>query len=108
MVHLLESLPDSYMLVTAFEANAEVPKIEIVTKCLLHEESKPKDRVALGIESETKAMTGQHRWKGKGPKRHHCGHFGHIRRTCRELTSRTNDSNKKRIGKQNIKHTMNR
>lgn len=33
VVHLLASLPDSYgMLVTALEANAEVPKMEIVTE----------------------------------------------------------------------------
>ena len=45
VVHLLASLPDSYgMLVTALEANAEVPKMEIVTERLLHEESKLKER----------------------------------------------------------------
>ena len=33
VVHLLASLPDPYnMLVTALEANAEVPKMEIVTE----------------------------------------------------------------------------
>ena len=38
VVHLLASLPDPYnMLVTAPEANAEVPKMEIVTERLLHE-----------------------------------------------------------------------
>ena len=42
-----------------------------------------------------KAMTGQHRWKGKGPKFHHCGRFGHIRRNCRELTRGRNDPNQK-------------
>lgn len=44
VVHLLASLPDSYsMLVAALEANTEVPKMEIVIECLLHEESKLKD-----------------------------------------------------------------
>ena len=37
VVHLLASLPDSFnMLVTALEANAEVPKMEVVTERLLH------------------------------------------------------------------------
>ena len=41
VVHLLASLPDSYnMLVTALEANAEVPQMEVVTERLLHEERK--------------------------------------------------------------------
>ena len=41
VVHLLASLPDSYsMLVAALEANTEVPKMEIVTERLLHEERK--------------------------------------------------------------------
>ena len=43
VVHLLASLPDSFnMLVTALEANAEVPKMEVVTERLLHEEQKVK------------------------------------------------------------------
>ena len=69
--------------------------MEIVTERLLHEESKLKDRVAGGMEGEMKAMTGQHHWKGKGPKCHHCGRFGHIRRNCRDLTRGRNDSNQK-------------
>ena len=48
VVHLLTSLPDSYnMLVTAFEANVEVPKFEVVTERLLHEERKLKERVQM-------------------------------------------------------------
>ena len=39
VVHLLASLPDSYnALVTALEASEKVPKMEIVTERLLHEE----------------------------------------------------------------------
>ena len=46
VVHLLASLPETYdMLVTALEANAEVPKMELVTERLLHEERKLKGRV---------------------------------------------------------------
>ena len=44
VVHLLASLPDSYnMLVTALEANADVPQMEVVTERLLHKERKQKD-----------------------------------------------------------------
>ena len=39
VVHLLASLPESYsVLVTALEASSEVPKMEVVTERLLHEE----------------------------------------------------------------------
>ena len=46
VVHLLASLPDSFnMLVTALEANSEaVPKMDIVTERLLHEERKMKEK----------------------------------------------------------------
>ena len=44
VVHFLASLPDLYyMLVTALEACAEVPKMETVTKRLLHDERKLAD-----------------------------------------------------------------
>ena len=68
VVHLLASLPDSYgMLVTALEANAEVPKMEIVTERLLHEESKLKERAVEETGLEIKAMTSQHRASRGGP-----------------------------------------
>ena len=45
VVHLLASLPESFnVLVTALEANPEVPKMDIVVERLLHEERKLKDR----------------------------------------------------------------
>ena len=84
VVHLLASLPDSYnMLVTAFEANVEVPKFEVVTERLLHEERKLKERADVRGRSE-RAMTGQQRSKAKGVKCHHCGKFGDIRRNSKE------------------------
>ena len=45
-VHLLASLPDSYdMLVTALEAQSEsVPKWELVTERLIHEELKLQEK----------------------------------------------------------------
>ena len=83
MIHLLASLPKSYyMLVTALEALPEVPEIEVVTESLLHEERKQKD---TDSRVEVKAMTSKHRYNGKGPKCHHCGKYGHMKRECREL-----------------------
>ena len=44
-VHLLASLPENYqMLVTALEANAEVPQLELVTERLINEERKIKEK----------------------------------------------------------------
>ena len=44
VVYLLASLPESYnVLVTALEANSEVPKMEVVTERPLHKEQKFKD-----------------------------------------------------------------
>lgn len=61
---MLASLPDSYsMLVTALEVNMEVPKFEVVTERLLHEEQKPKEGAGDGARSE-RAMTGKQRSKG--------------------------------------------
>ena len=73
VVHLLASLPDSYsMLVTAVETNADVPKMELVTERLLHQERKGKCR---GDDaSSEKAMTTKQAFK-KGPKCHHCGKY---------------------------------
>ena len=67
VVHLLASLPESYdMLVTALEACPDVPKLEVVTERLLHEESKQKVKEAAG-DDEVKAMASKHRKSGKGP-----------------------------------------
>ena len=42
---LLASLPGSYnVLVTALEANSEVPKMDLVTERLLHKENKIQNR----------------------------------------------------------------
>ena len=81
---LLASLLESYnVLGTALEANEAVPRMEVVTERLLHEERKLKERVG-SERSRQEAMTGKQRPKGKGPKGHHCGKFGHIRRNCNE------------------------
>ena len=85
VIHLLASLPDSFnMLVTALEANPEVPKMEVVTERLLHEERKLKERADAG-ESSDKALTVEQQPRRKGPQCHHCGKFGHIKCNCYDL-----------------------
>ena len=82
MVHLLASLPDSYcVLVTALEACAEVPKMEIVTERLLHEGRKLTDS-----ESSEKVMAARHQ-KSWDPKSYKCHKLGHIKRDCLERDS---------------------
>ena len=108
VVHLLANLPESYdMLVTAFEASPEVPKLEIVTEGLLHEETKQRDKESSTIE--VKAITSKHQISRKGPKSYHCGRFGRIKRECRILLEHpgknqdnrtTSYSNKKLLRKQ--------
>ena len=105
VVHLLASLPESYnMLVTALEASVEVPKLELVTERLLHEERKLRDREGATAGS-VKAMTVKQPYK-KGPKCHYCKRFGHIRRNCRKFAQDNKpDSNEKE--KSSVKHRAN-
>ena len=95
VVHLLASLPESYdILVTALEASVEVPKMEIVTERLLHEERKIKEKHGSETSDGMKAMFVNRQSKGKGPKCYQCGKFGHIKRNCRELNSPKLDDDK--------------
>ena len=86
VVYLLASLPDSYeMLVTALEANTEVPNMETVIERLLHEERKIKEKDQGSLpsgDSKEEAMTLKH--KKRGPRCHFCNRFGHIQRNCHE------------------------
>ena len=105
VVYLLASLPDSFsMLVTALETNAEVPKMELVTERLLHEERKVKGR---GDDaSSEKAMTAKQAFK-KGPKCHHCGKYGHIRRNCRKFAQEKKSGSNEGDRTRSVKHQAN-
>ena len=96
VVHLLASLPDSYnVLVTALEASEDVPKMEVVTERLLHEERKLKERAGTSASVE-KAMNLKQRPKRKVLRCHHCGKLGHIKRNCRELNGENSSRKEKR------------
>ena len=75
------------MLVTALEANADVPKMEVVTERLLHEETKQKERGTCEVSTEVKAMFTNQQHKYKGLKCYQCGKFGHIKRYCKDIKS---------------------
>ena len=114
VVHLLASLPESFnMLVTALEANPEVPKMENVTERLLHEEQKTKDREEIEGGC-TKAMTAHNNF---GQKKkftcHYCGKPGHFKRNCRKLAFELANANEKgnKSGfkaKKEVKHKANK
>jgi hypothetical protein len=80
VVHLLASLPDSYdMLVTALEAQSEiVPKWELVTERLIHEELKVRDKSdsTRSYGDGRKALTASSQKHPKGTKSYKC-HFCH-------------------------------
>jgi len=89
VVHSLASLPESYyVLVIALEAQSEnIPKWEVVTERLLHQESKLKEKVPTPLEESRKALTSQ----GKGYKKpkpftcHYCQKPGHYKKDCRKF-----------------------
>ena len=97
VVQLLASLPESFnMLVTALEANPEVPNMEAVTERLLHEEQKIKGREET-VTRHTKAMMAHNSF---GQKKkftcHYCGIPGYFKRNCQKLASELATSNEKR------------
>ena len=84
VVYLLASLPDSYnTLVTALEANTDVPKMEVVIEQLPHEEQKIKERGGgMSSSSGAEAMFSKQKATKRGPKCHFCKRYGHIQRNC--------------------------
>ena len=88
VVNLLASLPESYsILVTALEANPEVPKMEVVMERLLHEERKQKDE-----DGPSKSLFGS----GRTIRCFHCNKMGHIKKNCHFLAA---DYGKRKEGK---------
>lgn len=87
VVHLLASLPESYdMLVTALEAQSEtVPKWELVTERLLHEEQKQKEKAP--VDSGRRVFAARQK-RGDPKKRFTCNWCkkpGHFKRDCRKF-----------------------
>ena len=89
VVYVLASLPDSYnVLVTALEANAEVPKMEVVTERILHQERKTKEKEADSTKDKETDSTNENAMashtlpRKPKPKCFYCGKVGHVQRYC--------------------------
>ena len=90
VVYLLASLPESYgVLVTALEASTDVPKMDVVTERLLHE-----DRNMLSWEKEStpkeeQAMVTR---KSRSPRKkvrcYTCSRLGYCKRDCPEMVDK--------------------
>ena len=93
VVYLLASLPDSFnTLVTALEANEDVPKMEVVTERLIHTERKQKEKSSVDLSEE--AMF----FKGRGPRCHYCKKLGHIQKNCPERVKVERKAEQDRFG----------
>ena len=83
VVYLLASLPKSYnMLVTALEAGADVPRLEVVTERILHQERKLKDKGQLNTEG---TLISRKYPKAKPKRCNYCGRLGHIKKFCQDF-----------------------
>ena len=81
VIYLLASLPDSYnTLVTALEAQEQVPSWEMVTEKLLNEEFKLKSK-SNSTESHDALVSKTDNFK-KTKLCYECGKPGHIKRNC--------------------------
>ena len=80
VIHLLAGLPESYsMLVTALEANADVPKMDVVMERLLHEERKQKDKESNAKQKDQDDDAVQ---PPALEDLYNCGKMGHIQWNC--------------------------
>ena len=94
VVHILASLPESFqMLVTALEASPEVPRLEIVTERLLHEEKKLKEKSESSKPPENALFVKSK--AGGGPVCFYCGKNGHIKRFCEEYIKKNKEDQHK-------------
>ena len=85
VVYLLASLPPKYdMLVTALEAQSEsVPKWELVTERLRHEELKQKEKSPVADSGRKVLVANQKRGESKRQFTcHYCHKPGHFKREC--------------------------
>ena len=89
VVHLLTSLPETFdMLVTALEASTDVPKLDVVTERLIHEERKIKEKSRenkklSNMDGNAIAFVGKHNnFKGKKNYRF-SGKCIFIRKNCK-------------------------
>ena len=81
VVYILASLPERYnVLVTALEANSDIPSLSVVTERLLHEETKLRDRLHQA-GPEGALITGAK----KKLRCHFCRRLGHFRRDCSDF-----------------------
>ena len=80
------------MLVTAFEASSEVPKIEIVTERLLNEEKKIKEKRTSSSGLSGEALFTNSRQKAKVC--FYCGEAGHIKIFCEKYKRSIENDNK--------------
>ncbi len=91
VVYLLASLPDSFsVLVTALEASPDVPKMDMVTERLLHEERKMRSREIDNNPGagDEQAMMSKSKFLRKNIKCYRCGKLGHIKRDCKVSVDR--------------------
>ena len=95
------------VLITALEASVEVPKMDVVTERLLHEERKHKKKEE-GLEE--KAMMTRKPWK-RGSC-FNCGKYGHFKFNCPELSGdrkeRKRGDHKAQAARKNAEDTSDR